>query len=160
MQSDTKKLLQIAVAWTQHQSDGETLDPHMRSGNRSLLSSSAKQLLAKQGHPNWKSWKTWSKCLKLFANSNQLKVRLKQWLVPMSDLPQNWPIYLDYNGDILYVRLADQFCQYFPSPQNSHIFTCGYDTEWTPSNTSSLVHVISIDRAQSWVWRVKSVTLA
>eukprot|EP00957_Ditylum_brightwellii_P149672 11397946-Ditylum_brightwellii.AAC.1 len=25
--------------------DGETLDPHMRSGNRSLLSSSAKQLL-------------------------------------------------------------------------------------------------------------------
>eukprot|EP00957_Ditylum_brightwellii_P097691 7440606-Ditylum_brightwellii.AAC.1 len=66
--------------------DGETLDPHMRPGNISQLSSSAKQLLTKQDHPNWKSWKTTSKCLKLFANSDQLKVPLRQWLVPMSAL--------------------------------------------------------------------------
>eukprot|EP00957_Ditylum_brightwellii_P129900 9908283-Ditylum_brightwellii.AAC.2 len=60
--------------------DGETLDPHMISGNISLLSSSAKQLLTKQGHPDQKSWKTWSKCLKLFANSDQLKVPLDNGL--------------------------------------------------------------------------------
>eukprot|EP00957_Ditylum_brightwellii_P132092 10071023-Ditylum_brightwellii.AAC.1 len=118
--------------------DGETLDPHMRSDNISLLSSSAKQLLAKQDHPNWKSWKTWSKCLKLFANRNQLKAPLNQWLVPTSDLQRNWPIYLDYNEDILYVRLADKFCQYSPSAQNSHVFTSGSDMEWTPTNKSSL----------------------
>eukprot|EP00957_Ditylum_brightwellii_P154524 11759791-Ditylum_brightwellii.AAC.1 len=112
--------------------DGETLEPHMRSGNIFLLSSSAKQILAKQGHPNQKSLKTWSKCLKLFANIDQLKVPLKQWLIPMSDLQRNWPIYLDYNKDIIYVRLADKFCQYSPSAQNSHIFTSGSDTEWTP----------------------------
>eukprot|EP00957_Ditylum_brightwellii_P210622 15365186-Ditylum_brightwellii.AAC.2 len=72
--------------------DSETLDPHMRSGNISLLSSSAKQLLSKQGCPSQKSWKTWSKCLKLFANKNQVKVPLKQWLVPMSDLQQKFYI--------------------------------------------------------------------
>eukprot|EP00957_Ditylum_brightwellii_P206812 15350109-Ditylum_brightwellii.AAC.1 len=100
--------------------DGETLDPHMRSGNISLLSSSAKQLLAKQGCPNQNSWKTCGKCLKMFANDDQLKVPPRQWFVPTSDLQRNWPIYLDYNKDILYVRLADS------------------DTEWTPTNTSSL----------------------
>eukprot|EP00957_Ditylum_brightwellii_P059448 4513084-Ditylum_brightwellii.AAC.1 len=35
--------------------DSETLEPHMRSGNISLLSSSTKQLLSKQGCPNRKS---------------------------------------------------------------------------------------------------------
>eukprot|EP00957_Ditylum_brightwellii_P205536 15344294-Ditylum_brightwellii.AAC.1 len=64
--------------------DSETLNPHMRSGNITLLGSSAKHLLAKQGYPNWKSWKSWSKCLELFANSNQLKVPLKQCHVPIS----------------------------------------------------------------------------
>eukprot|EP00957_Ditylum_brightwellii_P058930 4469245-Ditylum_brightwellii.AAC.1 len=39
--------------------DDKTVDPHMKSGNISLLSSSAKQLLTKQGCPNQKSWKTW-----------------------------------------------------------------------------------------------------
>eukprot|EP00957_Ditylum_brightwellii_P205080 15342180-Ditylum_brightwellii.AAC.1 len=69
----------------------------------------------------------------------------------MSDLQRNWPTYLDYNEDILYVRLADKFCQYSLSAQNSHIFTSGSDTEWTPTNTSSLVHSTSIDGAQLWV---------
>eukprot|EP00957_Ditylum_brightwellii_P074201 5637752-Ditylum_brightwellii.AAC.1 len=57
--------------------EDEALDPHMRPGNIFMLSSSAKQLLTKQDHPNQKSWKTWSKCLKLFTNSGQLKVLLK-----------------------------------------------------------------------------------
>eukprot|EP00957_Ditylum_brightwellii_P073485 5584377-Ditylum_brightwellii.AAC.1 len=89
--------------------DGEIMDPNMRSDNIPLLSSSAKQLLTKQGHPNWESWKTWSKGLKLFANSDQLNVTLWQWLVPTSDLQRKWPIYLDYTKDILYVWLVDRF---------------------------------------------------
>ena len=124
--------------------DGETLDPYMRSGNISLLSSSAKQ-----GCPSWKSWKTWSKCLKLFANSDQLKVPFQQWLGPTSDLQRNWSIYLDYKEDILYVRLADKFCQYPMSSQNSHAFTSGSDTEWTPMNASSPVQATFIDGTQS-----------
>eukprot|EP00957_Ditylum_brightwellii_P003962 301666-Ditylum_brightwellii.AAC.1 len=43
--------------------DRVALDPHMQSDNISILSSSAKQLLSKQGHPNKKSWKMWTKCL-------------------------------------------------------------------------------------------------
>eukprot|EP00957_Ditylum_brightwellii_P000222 17396-Ditylum_brightwellii.AAC.1 len=43
--------------------------------------------------------------------------------VPMSDLQQNWPIYLDYNEDTLYIRLAGR-----------------RDTKWTLSNTSSLFY--------------------
>eukprot|EP00957_Ditylum_brightwellii_P136314 10395754-Ditylum_brightwellii.AAC.1 len=134
---------------------GETLDPHMRSGNLSLLCSSAKQLLAKQGCSKQKSWKTWSKCLKLFVNSDQLKVPLKQWLVPMSDLQRNWPIHVDYNKDILYDRLTDKFFQHSPSAQNLHVFPSGSDTEWTPTNASSLVHATSIDGAQMWVLTCK-----
>eukprot|EP00957_Ditylum_brightwellii_P087727 6680444-Ditylum_brightwellii.AAC.1 len=122
----------------------------MRSGNISLLSSSAKQLLTKQGCPNGKSWKTWSKLLKLFANGDQLKVPLKQLFVPMLALQRNWPIFLDYNEDILYVRLADKFCQYSPSAQNSHVFTSGSDTKWTPMDTSSPVQATSIDGSQLW----------
>eukprot|EP00957_Ditylum_brightwellii_P205321 15343346-Ditylum_brightwellii.AAC.1 len=105
----------------------------MRYGNISLLSSSAKQLLTKQGYLNQKSWKTWGKCLKLFANIDQLKVPLRQWLALTIDLQRNWPIYLDYTEDILYVQLADS------------------DTEWTPTDTSSPMHATSIDGAQSWV---------
>eukprot|EP00957_Ditylum_brightwellii_P006192 468822-Ditylum_brightwellii.AAC.1 len=37
--------------------DGCTLDPHMRSGNIFLYSSSSKQLKAKQALPNISSWK-------------------------------------------------------------------------------------------------------
>eukprot|EP00957_Ditylum_brightwellii_P137998 10520691-Ditylum_brightwellii.AAC.1 len=31
-----------------------------------------------------------------------------QWLVPISDLQRDWPIYLDYTEDALYVQLADK----------------------------------------------------
>eukprot|EP00957_Ditylum_brightwellii_P129724 9895915-Ditylum_brightwellii.AAC.1 len=109
--------------------DGKTVDPHMRSGNISQLSSSANQLSTKQGHPNWKSWNTWGKCLKLFANGDQLKVLLRQWFVLITDLQRNWPLYLDYTEDTLYVWPADRFCQYSPSAQDSHVFTSSSDTE-------------------------------
>eukprot|EP00957_Ditylum_brightwellii_P043135 3268323-Ditylum_brightwellii.AAC.1 len=82
--------------------DGVTLDPHMRSGNISLLSSTTRQLLAKQDCPNGKSWKLWSKCMKLFAKNDQLKFPLQQWLVPTTKLQRNWPIYLDYEEATLY----------------------------------------------------------
>eukprot|EP00957_Ditylum_brightwellii_P063200 4797408-Ditylum_brightwellii.AAC.1 len=73
----------------------------------------------------------------------------------MSDLQRNWPIYLYYNEDILYVRLADNFCQYYPSAQNSHIVTSGSDTEWTSMNTSFPAQATSIDGAQLWVLTCK-----
>eukprot|EP00957_Ditylum_brightwellii_P072984 5545954-Ditylum_brightwellii.AAC.1 len=85
----------------------------------------------------------------LFANSDQSKVPLKQWLFLMLDLQRNWPICFDYGKDIPYIRLADKFCKYSPSAQNSHVFTSGSDIEWTPMNTSSLVYATSIDGAQS-----------
>eukprot|EP00957_Ditylum_brightwellii_P067839 5149453-Ditylum_brightwellii.AAC.1 len=62
--------------------DSSTLDPHMRSGNILLYSSSTKQLRAKQVQPNRSSWKIWSKCMKLYAQSDQLKVPLTKWLIP------------------------------------------------------------------------------
>eukprot|EP00957_Ditylum_brightwellii_P195996 14933730-Ditylum_brightwellii.AAC.1 len=52
--------------------DSCTIDPNMRSDNISLYSSSSKQLKAKQTCPNRSSWKKWSKCMKLFAQSDQL----------------------------------------------------------------------------------------
>eukprot|EP00957_Ditylum_brightwellii_P182807 13924399-Ditylum_brightwellii.AAC.1 len=87
----------------------------------------------------------------MVANRDQLKVPLHQWLVPTSDLQRHWLIHLDYNKEILYVRLANKFCQYSPYVQNSHIFTSGSDTEWILTNTSSPVPATSIDGAQSWV---------
>eukprot|EP00957_Ditylum_brightwellii_P107016 8165621-Ditylum_brightwellii.AAC.1 len=74
----------------------------------------------------------------------------------MLDLQRNWPKYLDYNKEILYVRLADKFSLSSPSAQNSHIFTLGRNTEWTPTNTSSPVHTTSIDGAQLWVLTCKT----
>eukprot|EP00957_Ditylum_brightwellii_P120322 9180747-Ditylum_brightwellii.AAC.1 len=82
--------------------DGVTLDPHMRSGNIYLLSSTTKQLSAKQDQPNVKSWKLWSKCMKPLASNDQLKVPLHQWLVPTTELQSKWPIYLDYKEEVLY----------------------------------------------------------
>eukprot|EP00957_Ditylum_brightwellii_P200190 15260594-Ditylum_brightwellii.AAC.1 len=72
-------------------------------------------------------------------------------------LENNWPMYLDYNKDILYVRLADKVCQYSPSTQNPHVFTPRSDTKWTLTNTSSPVHATSIDGDQSWVLMRKKV---
>eukprot|EP00957_Ditylum_brightwellii_P199182 15183397-Ditylum_brightwellii.AAC.1 len=60
--------------------DGCTLDPHMRSDNLSLFSSTTTLLKAKQQHPNRTGWKLWSKCLKLFSGHNQLWLPRTQWL--------------------------------------------------------------------------------
>eukprot|EP00957_Ditylum_brightwellii_P181259 13807809-Ditylum_brightwellii.AAC.1 len=59
--------------------DGCTLDPHMQSGNLSLFSSITKLLKTKQQCP---SWKLWCRCLKLFADHDQLRISLTQWLHP------------------------------------------------------------------------------
>eukprot|EP00957_Ditylum_brightwellii_P020545 1548995-Ditylum_brightwellii.AAC.1 len=58
--------------------DGCTLDPHMRSGNLSLFSSTTTLLEAKQQHPNCTGWKLWSRCLKLFTDHDQLWLPLTQ----------------------------------------------------------------------------------
>eukprot|EP00957_Ditylum_brightwellii_P075346 5725585-Ditylum_brightwellii.AAC.1 len=60
--------------------DGCTLDPHMRSGNISLFSSTTTLLQAKQQCPNCTGWKLWSRCLKLFADHDQLWLPLTKWL--------------------------------------------------------------------------------
>eukprot|EP00957_Ditylum_brightwellii_P161971 12331610-Ditylum_brightwellii.AAC.1 len=71
--------------------DGYTLDPHMKLGDKSLLSSSSKQLQSKQARPNKTSWKLWRKCLELFAQYDHLKVTLTWWLVETPKLQRNWP---------------------------------------------------------------------
>eukprot|EP00957_Ditylum_brightwellii_P027159 2053426-Ditylum_brightwellii.AAC.1 len=52
--------------------DGCNLDPHMRSRNILLFSSTTTLLKAKQQCPNHTGWKLWSRCLKLFADHDQL----------------------------------------------------------------------------------------
>eukprot|EP00957_Ditylum_brightwellii_P120989 9227727-Ditylum_brightwellii.AAC.1 len=52
--------------------DRNTLDPHMWSGNRSLLSSKLKHLKTKQQHPGSTSWKIWSKFMSLLVQGDQL----------------------------------------------------------------------------------------
>eukprot|EP00957_Ditylum_brightwellii_P136934 10442961-Ditylum_brightwellii.AAC.2 len=74
--------------------DGCTLDPHMKAGNESLISSSSKQLQSKQARQNRTSWKLWGKNLKLFAQYDHLKVPLTQWLVDTPQLQRNWPMYI------------------------------------------------------------------
>eukprot|EP00957_Ditylum_brightwellii_P204623 15340168-Ditylum_brightwellii.AAC.1 len=84
--------------------DGSTLDPHMRSGNIPLYSSSTTQLKAKQAQPNKSSWKIWSKCLKLFAQSDQLKIPLTKWLIPTPQQKFKWPTYIVPEQGCIYVR--------------------------------------------------------
>eukprot|EP00957_Ditylum_brightwellii_P093517 7121539-Ditylum_brightwellii.AAC.1 len=78
-------LLDITLA------DGCILDPHMRSGNVPLFSSTTKLLKAKQQCPHCTGWKLWIRCSKLFADHNQLRVPLTQWLCPTSELKCHWP---------------------------------------------------------------------
>eukprot|EP00957_Ditylum_brightwellii_P010084 761420-Ditylum_brightwellii.AAC.2 len=75
----------------------------MKAGNKSLLSSTSKQLQSKQAHPIRISWKLWSKCLKLFTKYDHLKVPLTQWLVETPQLQRNWPMYIVPITGSLYV---------------------------------------------------------
>eukprot|EP00957_Ditylum_brightwellii_P011709 884514-Ditylum_brightwellii.AAC.1 len=71
--------------------DGCTLDPHMRSDNILLFSSTTTLLKAKQQRPNHTGWKLWSRCLKRFANHDQLWLPLIQWLQHTPTLKHKWP---------------------------------------------------------------------
>eukprot|EP00957_Ditylum_brightwellii_P180486 13748700-Ditylum_brightwellii.AAC.1 len=71
--------------------NGCTLDPHMRSGNILLFSSTITLLKAKQQRPNRTGWRLWSRCLKLFADHDQLRLPLTQWLQPTPTLKCKWP---------------------------------------------------------------------
>eukprot|EP00957_Ditylum_brightwellii_P097334 7413427-Ditylum_brightwellii.AAC.1 len=131
--------------------DDCTLDPHMRSGNISLFSSTASLLKAKQQHPNYTGWKLWSRCLKLFADHDQLRLPLTQWLQPTPTLKRQWPMYIFPEENSLYVRHNDGYLQYTQSNDNNRVFRDGTKVQWEPINDSFPVNATTVNEANTWM---------
>ena len=62
--------------------DRKMLDSHMYNGEKSLLSSQAKQMEINQAYPNEISWRLWQKAMKLWTNTRTLPKPIGRWMVP------------------------------------------------------------------------------
>eukprot|EP00957_Ditylum_brightwellii_P075927 5771024-Ditylum_brightwellii.AAC.1 len=129
--------------------DGYTLDPHMKADNKSLLSSSSKQLQSKQAQPNRTSWKLWGKCLKLFAQYDHLKVHLTWWLIVTPQLQRNWPMYIAPTTGRHYVQYNSDFLVYSQSLPTLNVYNQGVSASWTPTPDSFPIHATTIDDAET-----------
>eukprot|EP00957_Ditylum_brightwellii_P185620 14132960-Ditylum_brightwellii.AAC.1 len=101
--------------------DGCTLDLHIQSGNLFLFSTTTTQLKAKQQHLNRTGWKLWYRCLKLFANHDQLQIPPTQWLHPAPAMKCKWPMYIVPEKNSLYIGYNDGYLQYIQSNDNSRV---------------------------------------
>eukprot|EP00957_Ditylum_brightwellii_P042358 3207205-Ditylum_brightwellii.AAC.1 len=131
--------------------NGCTLDPRMISGSLSLFSSITTLLKAKQQRPNCIGWKLWSRCLKLFADHDQLQLPLSQWLHFAPTLKHKWPMHTVPEGNSLYVRHNDGYLQYIQSNDNCRVFSKDTSVQWEPTNTSFPVHATTVDGANTWI---------
>eukprot|EP00957_Ditylum_brightwellii_P084868 6453257-Ditylum_brightwellii.AAC.1 len=96
------------------------------------------------------SWKVWSKCMKLFAQSDQLKAPLTKWVVSIPQLQQQWPTHIVPNDQRVYVRYNDSFLQYKQSTVNQNVFIDGTATRWDPATASYPVHATTADGTETW----------
>ena len=125
----------------------------MRSGNTSLYSSSSKKLKTKKACPNRSSWKIWSKCMELFAQSIQLKILLTKWSIPTPKQKQKWPTYIVLDQLCIYVRQATGFIQCTELSNNHKLYIHGITSQWTPTDNAYPVHTTSVDGAKTWICR-------
>eukprot|EP00957_Ditylum_brightwellii_P114378 8720509-Ditylum_brightwellii.AAC.1 len=65
----------------------------------------------------------------LWAKECDLKVPLKEWHFPASNLSRHWPTYYDYATHNLYVHHQDTFLQYKRN-QEEGIFHSERDSTW------------------------------
>eukprot|EP00957_Ditylum_brightwellii_P088912 6770677-Ditylum_brightwellii.AAC.1 len=146
-----KEYLGVTTLAAMTLADGCTLDAHMRSGNILLFSSTTTLLKAKQQHPNHIEYKLWSRCLKLFADHNQLRLPVTQWLQPTPTLKCKWSMYIVPEENSLYVRHNNGYLQYTQSNDNSRVFRNGTKVQWEPINSSFLVHATTVNGANTWM---------
>eukprot|EP00957_Ditylum_brightwellii_P169252 12882116-Ditylum_brightwellii.AAC.1 len=71
----------------------------MYKGDRLLLSSAARHMRIYQQKPGSASWGVWRKAMALWSTECNLKVPLKEWYFPASQLSRHWPTYYDYATD-------------------------------------------------------------
>eukprot|EP00957_Ditylum_brightwellii_P176823 13468909-Ditylum_brightwellii.AAC.1 len=85
-----------------------------------------------QQKPGSASWGVWCKAMALWATECDLKVPLKEWYSPASQLSIHWPIYYDYATNNLYVHHQDTFLQY-TRDQEKAIFHSERASAWIPT---------------------------
>jgi hypothetical protein len=88
--------------------DGQTIDPAIRSGTLSILSSSTTWLHVNQQRPDPRTWKVWKSFMCLMT-SHLDDHPLGPWLYPPSLLRRSWPVYFDPISKKVFLRSADGF---------------------------------------------------
>ena len=128
---------------------GKKLDPHMYKGDISLLSSAATHMRIHQQKPGLASWGVWRKAMALWAIECDLRVLLKEWYFPASQLLRHWPTYYEYATDNLYVHHQDTFLQY-TRDQEKGIFHSEREFTWTPTVSAVPIKVNTMDGTKTW----------
>eukprot|EP00957_Ditylum_brightwellii_P186329 14186551-Ditylum_brightwellii.AAC.1 len=88
-----------------------------------------------QQKPGSASWGVWRKAMELWAKECNLKVPLKEWHFPASNLSRRWPTYYDYATDNLYVHHHDTFLQYTRNHKEG-VFHSEQDSSWIPTESA------------------------
>ena len=121
----------------------------MYKGDRSLLSSAATHMRIHQQKPGLASWGVWRKAMALWAIDCDLRVPLKEWYFPASQLLRHWPTYYEYTTDNLYVHHQDTFLQY-TRDQEKGIFHSESESTWTPTAPAVPIKVNTMDGTKTF----------
>eukprot|EP00957_Ditylum_brightwellii_P124893 9520928-Ditylum_brightwellii.AAC.1 len=102
-----------------------------------------------QQKPGPASWRVWRKVMALWATEYNLKVPLKEWYFPASQLSRHWHTYYDYATDSLYVHHQDTFVQYTRN-QEEEIFHSEQDFLRIPIKSAVPLKVNTSDGTKAW----------
>eukprot|EP00957_Ditylum_brightwellii_P070710 5374424-Ditylum_brightwellii.AAC.1 len=85
----------------------------------------------------------------LWSKEYNLKVLLKEWHFPASNLSRHWPIYYDCATDNLFVHHHDTFLQYMRN-QEEGIFHSEQDSSLIPTKSTVPIKVNTFDGIKTW----------
>eukprot|EP00957_Ditylum_brightwellii_P185133 14098379-Ditylum_brightwellii.AAC.1 len=85
----------------------------------------------------------------LCAKECNLKVPLKEWYFPASNLSRHWPIYYDYATDNLHVHHRATFLQHTRN-QEKGIFHSEQDSLWIPTESAVPINMNTFDGTKIW----------